>query len=125
MSESRSCVCGCGTPARPGSKYALDHHRNRVYRRKVVKATEQVGLPAHLNLSTLTEEALPRVGDTQRPARKRSRRSPDLRVSYRKAVAAISDGMRVVPSDAEAILRPLLTARQREALEQRQEVIET
>lgn len=135
---SRLCVCGCGQDARPGSRYALEHHRKRVYNRKLADARKAAGLPEHLNLATLTDTTEARPRDTQGGVHKRQRRSVDLRVSYLRAVEAVAtsiaqdqryldvliDGDTAVrPEDfrgvAEEILRPLLTPKQLAALEQR------
>jgi hypothetical protein len=143
----RLCVCGCGMEAAPGSKYALEKHRKTVWRQKQRDAQIAAGLPEHLNLATLADLSKgtgQRLRDAQKSARKRSRRSPDLRVSYRRAVDAVATAIAVDqqalerlyfgaatsnPSEsqiaagtfrdrAEEILRPLLTPKQIQALEQ-------
>lgn len=113
----RPCVCGCGRPAAPGSKYAdRERCRHTVYRRKIAQAQVDAGIPQRLNLATLTPSSPTRVSDAPRVARKVTARKPDLRISYRKAVQAIGSLIGDTES-AERHLRPLLTEAARKALE--------
>jgi hypothetical protein len=122
------CACGCGEAPRPGSKYAdYERCRQRAYRQRVQKHLRDAGLPDRLNLR-VAEGAEGRHGDAQAAARKRTRRSPDLRISYRKAVDAVAAEFARCSSSAEVgrahhlraerTLVPLLTDRQRAALKE-------
>lgn len=127
VSTSERCACGCGELCRPGSKYAdYEKCRQRAYRRKLQDRLRAAGLPDHLNLE-MAGDARARHGDAQKPSRKRSRRSPDLRISYRKAVEAVAEKAAATDWVAEErahmwatdLLSPLLTDRQRTALKGR------
>lgn len=116
------CACGCGRPPRIGSRYAdYERCRQRAYRGRVRAAAIEAGLPASLSLRAATT-AQSRNGDAQTAARTRQKRNrmrkPSLRVSYLKAVAAVTPYVGSTER-AEFILAPLLTDRQRNYLEVR------
>jgi hypothetical protein len=124
--ETRKCICGCGKDAQPYSKYAFPERcRSRAYRNRVREEADAKGVSAHLTLGDLRNGTTARVGHTPAPARKRTRRAPDLRVSYRKAVDAISlplaDRLEISETLArnftEGCLRPLLSEKAQKQLE--------
>lgn len=110
----RRCACNCGQPlppdARENRRYLDNNHRQRAYRRKVVERAAQNGVPASVSLRVLGATQ-GRNGDG-RTAR-RATREPELRLSYRRAVAVIVPYL----PDAEELLRAALPPRQREHLE--------
>jgi hypothetical protein len=98
--------------------------RQRAYRKRARERLRDAGLPERLNLQ-VAEGTAARHGDAQTTARKRTRRSPDLRISYRKAVEAVaaelerfSTGSVSHRRRAERALAPLLSDRQRAALKE-------
>jgi hypothetical protein len=126
----QQCGCGCGAPVPDDDhpRYIDNRHKQRAYRRRVADEMHAHGLPAALSLKAARsgDPTSARNGDAQntreaaprgREAASRRRRAPDLRISWRKAVGALAaeldDRQR-----AEAVLRPLLTDRQRRAVDE-------
>lgn len=136
LREARKCACGCGASLLGRSARTIWHDdrcKQRGYRRRVVARAEAVGLPSSLSLRALDAGSTThnRNGDAQtRGAKPRAvskkPRKPSLRISYRKAVKAVSvalvkgelqiDAHKVPREQAEAALLPLLTPKQKEAL---------
>lgn len=135
--RARVCKCGCGRSlsGRHRRVESWDERcRQRVYRRKLKGAAEAVGLPASFSLKTLESatSTADRRGDghaspgkPRRPCAKP--RKPSLRISYRKAVVEVAEGLLRrgaidPPTEAAAFavahsfLRPVLSDRQRAAL---------
>lgn len=52
--RGRPCVCGCGRPRQPGSKYAdYERCRQRAYKKRVRAAAEAAGVETRLSLERL------------------------------------------------------------------------
>lgn len=106
------------------TKYCDDRHRQAHYRARVKAAATAAGLPPNLSL-TAVQQSTPtnhRNGDAQKPRKGTKRRSgKSIRISYRKALDALEDNYISLGVDAPrhramAVLRPLLTDRQRQEL---------
>lgn len=136
----RLCACGCGEWAKPGRKYFdYERCRQRAYKQRAKAEAAARGLPTTLSLSAI-EAATPgtptgsRSGygqDGARAAQKpRKKRGPDMRISYPRAVAAVTDDILREHGDAgclagpprdravkraESVLRPLLPPAARKA----------
>lgn len=123
--EAGLCGCGCGTLITIGGngrrKYVDQAHRQRRYRHALRRLAAVEGISTRVSLR-LVEEANAthhRNGDAQtKPRKPRRRRSPDLRISYRKAVEIVGSELQraglVNPAGKERIvaelwLRPLLS----------------
>lgn len=71
-----TCACGCGEPARPGSKYAdYERCRQRAHKRRVRAALEAAGLPATLTLETARRLRTTRSRSADAPARRQARQT--------------------------------------------------
>lgn len=134
---ARKCLCGCGEPIINRSaqvRYVNERHKQRAHRKRLKAAAEAAGLPASLSLKAVDSYTTGgnRRGDGQAGARApqgtpSKPRKPSLRISYRKAVAAVSAELlrrglvdpatrHAADAVAQSFLRPLLTDRQRAAL---------
>jgi hypothetical protein len=141
--SARKCACNCGEPLINRSaqvRYVNERHKQRAHRRRLKAAAEAAGLPTSLSLKAIESATSTgnRRGDGHasagKPQRTRSKpRKPSLRISYRKAVKQVARhiahngdlGSKVLvrrgpweaaTREAESLLSPLLTDRQRAAL---------
>lgn len=129
------CGCLCGQPLaanrRRGVRYRDEHHKQRAYRARVDARAADRGVATKHGVMTL--ESLPPASDTGNrngdapTARQRTqrRRQPELRISFRKAVAILAhelehhdvvDPPEKAPRVAELWLAGALSDRQRDAL---------
>jgi hypothetical protein len=117
--DNRMCVCGCGKWLGRRSKntiYFSHACSQRRYRRRLNAAAKAAGLPEHLNLQTVPTPTTKRHGDGQKRRQQAQRRSgTSIRISYRKALAAIAGELG--ETQARRLLDPLLTDRQRKELQ--------
>ena len=119
------CWCACGTwigHRRRTTRFVNEKHKKRYHRRRLQHAARAAGLPANLSFQAI-EQAQAGKSTGKRPGDAPRRRKPDLRVSYRKALAAVADGLRQVGipegqehNAARLMLEPLLSDRQRKSL---------
>jgi hypothetical protein len=121
------CACGCKRPAQRGSKYHdYERCRQRAYRGRVKAAAAAAGLPASISMETVeaATHPTPRNGDARaRRNRPQKRRQTDLRISYRKAIDAVTEQLELdahltrahARERAQDALRPCLPPRLQDA----------
>lgn len=126
------CGCGCGGRVAGRSRFVNGAHRQRAYRARVKREMERAGLPPSpsLRVAKVARGTSERNGDAQiarnGPQTRRAKPS-GLQLAYYRAVAVVAailepDGELpgVAVREAEEILRPALSDRQRARLEERE-----
>jgi hypothetical protein len=141
LAADRRCGCDCGTSIvthAANVKYVSDRHKQRAHRHDLKARERALGVRLSLSVQTLdsVNSTENRRGDGDNGASKPKRaaskpRKPQLRVSYRKAVDAVSElvqdfqvhGHRMTDGTVEAArelaetrMRDLLTDAQKAAL---------
>ena len=127
MRDGGKCKCGCDEDVEGRMQYR-PRHRQRAYRKRVREAMESAGLPVapSLHVAQGSTPTAGRNGDGSSPAPARVRK-PEVRIAYSKLLEVWLDGLDPAwtnrylgdERDLRELLDPILTDKQRKALDER------